>query len=221
MIVHGFNGSKSNRKFVKIARKFTKAGIAVLRFDFSGCGDSEGDFENMSIFQQVEDLRAAFKFLINQSEIDKKRIGFLGYSLGALIVSLFQKEISSTNPLVLVSPALEQKTLLSLWLNRQEIEKWQKNKFFDMPKCRVGIKYLNEIKNYNYIVFQIEAPILIIHGSKDKDVPVKLSQKLFKLLKGKKKIIIIKDGDHSLENYNVLNKLINYSLNWFKKHLSS
>lgn len=219
IIAHGFSGGKSDRKFVKIARKFAQNGIAVLRFDFSGCGDSEGNFENISISQEIKDLKAAYKFLIKQPNIDKKRIGFLGYSLGALIACLFQIKNPVARTLVLVAPALDQKNLIKIWYTPQEIKKWQKQGYFDTPKHRIGVQYLDEAEDYTPIGFNINIPTLIIHGKKDEDVSLKFSRKLLKVLAGKKKITIIKDGDHSFESYQASKELINYSLKWFKKHL--
>jgi dipeptidyl aminopeptidase/acylaminoacyl peptidase len=219
IIAHGFNGSKSNRKFVAIGRKFAQYGIATLRFDFSGCGDSEGNFENMKISQEVDDLKAAYKFLTKQPTIDKKRIGLLGHSLGTLIVSLFQIKTSLAKTLVLIALALDQKSLMKIWYSPKEIKKWQKQGYFDTPKYRIGAQYLNEAKDYTPVANNINIPTLIIHGDKDKDVPLRFSRRLFRFFRGKRKMIIIKKADHDFESYQVLKELINYSLKWLKKTL--
>jgi len=219
MIAHGFYGGKSIRKFVEIGRRFAERGIAVLRFDFSGCGDSEGDFRNMSIRQEVEDFKAAYKFLVKQPKIDKKRIGFLGYSLGALIACLFQVRNPVAKSLVLVSPALDQENLMKIWLTPQKINSWKKKGYADMPKYRIGIQYLNEAKDYTPVVSNIKIPTLILHGKKDEDVPLKFSRRLFKVLAGEKKMAIAKEADHNFESHQALNKLINHSLRWFKETL--
>lgn len=219
IIAHGFYGGKSIRKFVETGRRFAQNGVAVLRFDFSGCGDSEGDFKNMSIRREVEDLKNAFKFLAKQPKIDKKRIGFLGYSLGALIACLFQIENSVAKSLVLVAPALDQENLIRIWLTPSAVRKWRKKGYADMPKYRIGTQYLNEAKNYTSLASKIKAPVLIIHGSKDEDIPLRFSRRLLKLFAGKKKMIIVKGADHSFESYSALKELINYSLKWFKKSL--
>jgi len=219
IVSHGFCGTKSARKFVKIGRDFSKQGIAVLRFDFTGCGDSEGDFKNMSIFQEVEDLKAAYNFLIKRPQVDRKRIGILGYSLGALIACLCQIKHPILKTLVLVAPAINQKNLIKIWHSPGEIRKWQEKGYIDTPKFRVGIQYLNEAKNYTPLVSNIKNPVLIVHGKKDKDVPVMFSKKLLKDFSGKIKIIIVQEADHNFESYETLNKLIRYSLEWCKKYL--
>ena len=57
IICHGFCGTKDAKKFVKLAKMLSKEGVAVLRFDFSGHGDSEGTLEELSIEKEIEDLR--------------------------------------------------------------------------------------------------------------------------------------------------------------------
>lgn len=219
IIVHGFNGTKSARKFVKIGREFAKGGIAVLRFDFSGCGDSEGDFQRMSISQEIKELALAHRFLINQPQIDKNRIGFLGYSLGALIACLFQDKNPVAKNIVLVAPAINQEKLIKIWNSPYQIQKWRGNRRLDAPKYRIGLKYLKEAKDYTSIISKINIPILIIHGSKDEDVPLRFSRELIKFSSGRGKINIIKGGDHNFENYKALNELVKASLKWFKKYL--
>jgi pimeloyl-ACP methyl ester carboxylesterase len=63
-----------------------------LRFDFSGCGDSEGKFEEMSVSKQVEELKAAYERLIKEKGINKNKIGIFAHSLGTVIASLFQQK---------------------------------------------------------------------------------------------------------------------------------
>ena len=93
--VHGFGGTKSKRKFVGLGRAFTQNGIAVLRFDFSGCGDSESELKNLSVRQEVKDLESAFNFLIRQPEIDKKKSRvFRGKFRGVDCLSLPGKQSS-------------------------------------------------------------------------------------------------------------------------------
>jgi len=217
--VHGFCGSKSKRKMVKIGRRFAKSGIAVLRFDFSGCGDSEGDFEKMSINQEGKDLKSAYNFLIKNPRINREKIGFLGHSLGALIVCLLQKEKLIAKTLVLVSQALDQRDLMKIWNNPQQIKKWRKQGYLDMPKCRIGVQYLNEARDYTPIVSGIKTPVLIIQGNKDKDVPVRFSKNLLKAFGGEKNMIIVREADHDFESYQSFEELKNHSLRWFKKYL--
>ena len=63
LFAHCFTCSKNLRAATNISRSLTDAGIAVLRFDFTGLGQSEGEFADTSFSSNVEDLLAAVRFL--------------------------------------------------------------------------------------------------------------------------------------------------------------
>src|SRR5689334_8479689 len=87
LFCHGFGGNKSGRYrlYVRLAEKLSQAGIAVLRFDFRGCGDSEGAFGDITIETQVQDALAAAEFLLTHPSVDPNRFGIFGSSLGGAI----------------------------------------------------------------------------------------------------------------------------------------
>ena len=83
LFAHCFTCSKDLRAAVNISRALNQAGIAVLRFDFTGLGESEGDFADTSFSSNVEDLLAAADFLGHRLEAPSI---LLGHSLGGAAV---------------------------------------------------------------------------------------------------------------------------------------
>lgn len=221
IMCHGFSQTKSQRKFVKVSRALAQQGIASFRFDFSGHGDSEGDFETLSIKGQVEELKSAYHVLIQQAKIDKEKIAILGHSLGALIAVLFQAQYKKAKILILLSPALHQRELTKEWNGADVIDLWKKQGFLDTAKGRMGINYLNEIEGEDWSRFasQIEIPTLIIHGSADEDVPLKYAEDALEKLGGEKKLEVVQTADHHFESHEAKNKLVELSLDWLRKNL--
>ena len=82
---HGLYSSKDSRKYVDIARRFCREGIAVLRFDFRGCGESGGRFEETSLVGRIEDLDDA---LNSVKEKGYESVGVTGSSLGGTVAVL-------------------------------------------------------------------------------------------------------------------------------------
>src|SRR5512135_3017139 len=82
VMCHGFTGNKSeaHRLFVGAARSFCARGLAVLRFDFRGSGDSGGEFREMTVSREVEDAGAALDFLSGRREVTGRGLGVLGLS---------------------------------------------------------------------------------------------------------------------------------------------
>lgn len=221
IMCHGFTKTKSERKFVETARTLAQNQIAVLRFDFSGHGDSEGKLENLSIKKQVKDLKTAQNWLSQQQEIDEEKIAVLGHSLGALTTAVFQAEENSAMALILLSPALHQKELIKQWYTPEQIKLWQKQGYLDTSKGRIGVEYLKDVvsKNWQETACAIKIPTLIIHGSEDDDIPIKYSQEILNKLAGIKKLEQTQKADHHFESCQAKEKLAEICLEWLKKYL--
>ena len=221
IICHGFAKTKSDRKFVELSRFLADKGLASLRFDFSGHGESEGDFEKLTLQKEVGDLAAAFSFLSKQKRINSSRIAIIGHSLGAVVAVLFQAQCQKANTLILLAPALQQKELLQNWYSKKQIALCQKEKYTDTPRGRVGVGYLTEALAFDWreTVEKIASPVLIIHGQKDDDVPLKYSRELLKAIKADKKLEIIEGADHAMESHQAKRETLNYSYSWLKKKL--
>jgi pimeloyl-ACP methyl ester carboxylesterase len=77
-----------HRPFLVLADYLTRRGIAVLRYDDRGVGDSEGSFQSATTFDFADDARAALDFLAGRPEIDARRVGVIGHSEGAIVASI-------------------------------------------------------------------------------------------------------------------------------------
>ncbi|MDD5750639.1 MAG: alpha/beta hydrolase [Candidatus Pacebacteria bacterium] len=221
IICHGFAKTKSDRKFVELSRFLADKGVASLRFDFSGHGESEGDFEKMTIQKESGDLAYAFGFLSKQKRINSSKIAIIGHSLGCVAAVSFQAQCQKANTLILLAPALQQKELISGWYSKKQIALCQKEKYADAPRGRIGLGYLEGALAFEWreIIEKIASPVLIIHGQKDEDVPLKYSRELFRAIKADKKLEIIETADHGLESYQAKRETLTYSYNWLKKKL--
>lgn len=113
IVLHGFTGNRieGHRNFVLLARTLAARGVACLRFDFRGSGESQGDFAEMTVSREVEDAQAAFEYLRRQPGIDPQRVMLLGFSMGAIVACLSLKDVNP-HRLALWGPALPE-----LWLS--------------------------------------------------------------------------------------------------------
>lgn len=89
VMLHGFTGHKiePHQLFVKASRRFASGGILTLRFDFRGCGESEGGFEDLSVEGEVGDAVKALEFVRGRGDVLPGRAGLLGMSLGGSIAA--------------------------------------------------------------------------------------------------------------------------------------
>ena len=98
ILFHGFTGDKlePHRIFLKLSRRLTANGMAVVRFDFSGSGESDGDFEEMTFGSEVFEAQEILKFVSYLPTTDAERIGLLGLSMGGAVASIIAGKNPST-----------------------------------------------------------------------------------------------------------------------------
>ncbi len=85
MVLHGFGSNKSSGNSVQPARMFRDWGYVTMRFDFRGCGESEGEYGRIICLEQVEDTKNALSYLRTRDDVDPDRIGAVGSSFGAAV----------------------------------------------------------------------------------------------------------------------------------------
>lgn len=220
---HGFTGHKSetHRLFVKVARSLCRAGFVVLRFDFRGSGDSEGDFEDMTVPEEVSDAKRSMDFLEEQPWVDKKKIGVIGLSLGGRVAAILASDDERLKFAILYSPALgplREKFILVLddgalkKLSSGEAVKvsegwYLKKPFFDTLDSPVPLDVMDRIK----------VPVLIMHGDSDQVVPMETSSTGYKIVKDlndKNELYIVKRGDHTFSEKEHTSEVIDETLRW-------
>ena len=85
VLCHGFGGSCRGAGHPELAKALEQAGYVVLRFDFRGCGQSEGQRGSVIVEEECADLRHAIDWLSAQPSVDARRIGVIGASLGGSV----------------------------------------------------------------------------------------------------------------------------------------
>ncbi len=92
-----------HKPFLVLADHLTKQGIAVLRYDDRGVGESEGDFSKATSKDLANDVQAAVDFLKSRQDIDLNNIGLLGHSEGGLIAPMVAKNSEDVDFVILLA----------------------------------------------------------------------------------------------------------------------
>ena len=220
VFLHGFMSDIEGAKPQTILRYAKKNKLGFVAVEYSGHGKSSGEFTKGNISSWTNDAKVIIKKIVR-----KNNFILIGSSMGSWIAlnqfKFFKKQIKG---LIGIGSAPEFLTRL-MW-----------NKFTKKIKSELLYKGKTVIKSGNYeypITFQLikdgrknkilnrkinsKIKVTMIHGKKDEVVPVNFSKKVLSLFKNaKRKLNIIKKGDHSLSNPRQL-KIIIKELNYIIK----
>ena len=204
---HGLFSSKESDKFQDLAEVFSKNQYAVLRFDFRGCGESEGRIEDTTISGRIEDLKAALTFVKKEISLNGLPVGLLGSSMGGYI----SLHLAALDPSVKAVVAWA--TPFSFEGLREVIEASNqtplKETFYrDANRHHVSAA-LSRIKN-----------LLFIHGDRDEVVPLDHAQELYRFAQEPKQLTVVPGADHTFSNPTLRHQAVAHSLNWFNRHLN-
>lgn len=231
----GFMNNCAERKFVETAKLLFETGITCLRFDFSGCGNSDGVSQDINISSQINELLAARAFLLDRDGVKPgsfiSHLAFMGHSLGALItllaVARLEAEFKNSRfPLILLAPAVDQKNISQEmgWFTKEEILEAMQKGMVDKPNGLVGKWYIEQLGlDWFGPIGLVRSPILIIHGDRDDKVPARYSQVLMeKLIACQDKHLEILPGvDHKMESGSAKQAIVSLTLDWLNKHFAA
>ena len=211
---HGFMSDMAGAKPTAIQKFCKSRKLNFLKFEYSGHGKSTGKFTQGNISKWTEDAKQLIK-----SKIKKKQsLIFIGSSMGSWIaLNLFPNFKKQIKGFIGIASAPE------------FLEKLMWNKFDKKIKKILLTKkiYYLKVGEYTYpitkqLIFDgrknkilnnkinLKIPITLLHGTKDDVVPLSFSKKIMKVCKkSKKKLIKIKNGDHSLSRKSDLKKICN------------
>lgn len=229
LVCHGFAGQKTGRYrlYVTLAEELAKNGIAVLRIDFRGCGDSEGDFVNTCLTGEVSDAIKGLEFLKNHPLVDSSRLGIFGRSLGGAIAVIAAKKFGSIKSLALWAPMFSAESWHEKWLllKNANLSAEQMKKMMVMNGQLAGERFLKELfemRLENELEFLDEVPLLHIQAEMDKIVTPEHGLKYKQFRKKSSNIsefISFANSDHDFSNVQERNEAMNKTVSWFMNTL--
>lgn len=221
ILMHGIFSSGNIVPIPALARELADAGIASIRFDFGGHWRSEGEMQQMTIGKEIEDALAIWEYARSLPYVSE--IGLLGHSQGGVVASMTSGilEIRGEKPagLVLIAPGSVVQ------------EACRNGRFFgaefnpaDPPeyvKCfgimKLGCEYIlstQELDIYG-TAKGYTGPVRLIHGSKDKIVPMSCSERYAETYGDRSELIVVEGENHLITRKK--KKVVALSVGFFKE----
>ncbi len=168
--LHGFTGEHivSTFKYPRLSRRLVESGVATVRFDFRGSGDSEGEFCDMSPLTELRDALEIVA-LVKEKSCFNGKLALIGYSMGGMVASLLAGREREFDAVLLWSPVI----MNGEFFSREEYSFSSDEKYKDILGLKLGhgfqkdglsVDAAAELANYR-------GPLMIIHGSEDESVP--------------------------------------------------
>lgn len=197
---HGFTASRiePHFMFVKISRALEKIGVASIRFDFLGSGESDGLFSEMTLSNEAADCEAIIDYTRSLSFIDQRKISLLGFSMGGAVSLVSASHCpEKIDRLVLMSPAANMLEVMTRDIRGQRIEMYQQGAI-DVGGNLLSKKAIDDVFGINIYecAGKLKNRILFIHGTEDDQVPPFTSLKMHEILAANSELKLIQGSDH-------------------------
>jgi uncharacterized protein len=205
ILFHGFTGHKlePHRFFLKISRALENIGVASFRFDFSGSGESDGDFENMTVLGELDEARTIFEFVRSHPSVDQSKVIVLGFSMGGLVASLLAGERKNEiDKLVLLAPAGTMAKGVERWVH--DVPFIESHQAYDLGGNLVGKAFYEQLQTIEVWNQAEKYPnqVLLIHGSEDKSVSVEVSSMYMEnCYQNQASLRVIDGADHTFNKF--------------------
>lgn len=206
LVAHCFTCHRKVPAAFRISKTLARAGIACLRFDFPGLGDSQGRFEETTFSSQVADIRSAATWLADRLAAPSLLVG---HSLGGAAALRAAGHIPSLSAVATVGapfrPASAARSLLDAvtGIDRDEVRTVRLTGR-DVPVAGTLLRNLAEQSEVHSITEGVAAlkdvgpELLILHSPQDRTVPVTEAVRIFEVAPWPKSLISLDDSDHLL-----------------------
>lgn len=220
LFAHCFTCSKNFKAVSNISDTLSNSGVAVLSFDFTGLGNSEGEFEETGFSSNVSDLISAADYLEKNYEAPKLLIG---HSLGGAAVIFAAEKLENVKAVVTIGAPSEPKHVQHLFVGDLDTIKRE-----GRAKVNIGGRPFHisrdfmedlESKNLSQVLARLRKSVLIMHAPQDQIVDISNAAQLYQNAHHPKSFISLDKADHLLSDESESRYAGEMISVWAKKYL--
>ncbi len=201
LFAHCFTCSKDIPAARRISQRLASLGIAVLRFDFTGLGHSDGEFANTNFSSNIQDLLLAADFLRKNYQAPELLIG---HSLGGAAILATAGEIPEAKAVISIGAPADPHHVIHNFGSKIETIKVDGQADVQLAGRTFNIKqqFIDDISisRLEDKVASLKKALLVLHAPFDKTVELENAAKIFQMAKHPKSFVTLDDADHLLTN---------------------
>ncbi|MDO5663779.1 MAG: alpha/beta hydrolase [Bacteroidia bacterium] len=198
---HCFTCNKNLINVKYISEALSEKKIAVLRFDFTGLGDSEGNFVETTFTSNIDDLLKAAEFLTNNYEAPKLLVG---HSLGGAASILAAEQLDSVKAISLLGTPSTLDHISRLFKNKLDEINLFGSAMIDVAgrDVEIGKDFVDDLSNYSLkkTLNSLTKPLLVLHSPQDEMVSIEHATAIFMAARHPKSFIALDGIDHLIKN---------------------
>jgi len=225
---HGLTGTRMGAcyRFVSLARELAAQDVACLRFDFRGCGESDGRFQYLTVQTLLEDLRAVIAAIDGLPGCDPTRLGLVGSSFGAFTAAQLAGEIDALRCLVFWAPVADVRDLVHHQMPEAAWKLLRSRGWIDhngQPLAEAFFDHL-PIAAGPQMLARGGRPLLIFHAQGDAQVPIehgRAYESAMKKIGVEVRFETITADDHGMRSVEANRHIVAGSIAWLRRFLYS
>jgi len=220
LFAHCFTCGKDVRAAKRVAEGLTALGIAVLRFDFTGLGSSEGEFANTTFSSNVGDLVAAANELRRRAQAPAILIG---HSLGGTAVLAAAAEVAEARAVVTIAAPCDPTHVTGLFKDRLEeiAAKGEIQATLAGRQFRISRAFVDDLAEQKLMqrIADLRKALLIFHSPTDEIVAIDNASRIFAAAKHPKSFVSLAGADHLLSRRSDAAYVANVIHAWAERYL--
>src|SRR5262245_6204438 len=220
LFAHGFTGGKDVLAAKRIADRLTEIGVAVLRFDFTGLGMSQGEFANTNFSSNVSDLIAAANHL---RAMRRAPATLIGHSLGGAAVLAAAGGIPEARAVVTIAAPADPGHVTGLFKDHLDDIRAQGEVEVSLAgrPFRVKREFLEDVAEQRLLdrIAHLRKPLLIFHSPTDQTVGIENASAIFGAARHPKSFVSLADADHLLSRRSDSIYVANIIAAWAERYL--